>query len=316
MGLNAIFRDLAAAFPNIVQQNVPLNEVSRWRIGGTADIVVSPRNIQELAQLRKWIFERNLPNIVFGATSNLLFDDHGLQAIAIHIGSNFATLDMQDQYITAGPGVWVPGLARTAMLAGLTGIEHTCGIPGTLGGLVCMNGGSQRKGIGTHVQLIRSVDEQGNIKEYTPVECQFSYRHSIFQNNNEVIAGIVLKLEPSTTSVAEQRLEMLKILRDRRHKFPLKLPNCGSVFVSNPAMYENYGPPGKVIEQVGLKGTRIGDAEICELHANFIVNNGNAKANDVLALINLARETVYKKTGYLMAVEAKFVATDGLIKNI
>ena len=315
MGLNAIFMDLATAFPNIVQQNVPLNEVSRWRIGGTADIVVSPRNIQELAQLRKWIFERNLPNIVFGATSNLLFDDHGLRAIAIHIGSNFATLDMQDQYITAGPGVWVPGLARTAMLAGLKGLEHTIGIPGTLGGLVCMNGGSQRKGIGSHIDKVVSVDEQGNIKSYTQQECLFAYRKSIFQNNNEIISEVTLILERSQ-SIATQRQEMLSILKDRRLKFPLKLPNCGSVFVSDPAMYASYGPPGKVIEQVGLKGVQIGDAQICQLHANFIVNKGRAKSSDVLQLIKQIRKTVYKKTGYMMKVEAKFVETNGAIVDI
>lgn len=315
MGVRDVFQDLEKEFFGIVQKNVPLSKISRWRIGGIAEIVISPRNTEELARVRKWIFERKLPNIIFGATSNLLFDDKGLQAIAIHIGSNFASLDIDKQFVKAGPGVWVPGLARTVMLSGLTGLEHTCGIPGTLGGLVCMNGGSQRKSIGTHVYSICSVDEKGNIKKYNQDQCQFAYRKSIFQNNNEIITEIILKLDESV-SISAQRREMLKNLRERRLKFPLKLPNCGSVFVSNPAMYEDYGPPGKVIEQVGLKGMRVGDAEICLLHANFIVNCGKAKSLDVLQLINLVRDTVHDKTGYLMTVEARYVNCNGIIQEI
>lgn len=315
MEVKNIFDDLNLEFPHIVKKNVPLNEISRWRIGGMAEIVISPRDIEELARLREWLYKREVPNVVFGATSNLLFDDNGLQAVAIHISENFASVKISDDFITAGPGVWVPGLARKTMLKGLKGLEHTIGIPGTLGGLVCMNGGSQRKGIGEHVYEVIAVDVYGNIKKYTPDECQFGYRKSIFQFNNDVIAEVKLKLEKSI-SVATQRREMLKILQDRRNKFPLKLPNCGSVFVSNPVMYENYGPPGKVIEQVGLKGTRIGDAEICMQHANFIVNLGKAKSSDVLTLINIARNTVYKETGYLMAVEAKFVTNLGEIISI
>lgn len=315
MGVKDILYDLECEFPQIVEKDVPLNTISRWRIGGIADIVISPRSSDELARLRLWIYECNLPSIVFGATSNLLFDDAGLQAIAIRIGSSFASVSIDGQYITAGPGVWVPGLARSAMLAGLTGIEHTCGIPGTLGGLVCMNGGSQRKGIGSHIHLVKTVDEQGHIKQYTQAECDFAYRQSIFQSNNEIITEIVLKLDWAE-SPKKQRLEMLGILRDRRLKFPLKLPNCGSVFVSNPAMYADYGPPGKVIEQLGLKGHSLGTANVSKLHANFIINTGNARSKDTLSLINYLRDEVFNKTGYRMKVEAKFVQSNGLITNI
>lgn len=315
MGVKNIFDDLRSDFPDIVKKNVPLNELSRWRIGGMALIVISPRNIEELARLRKWLYQRKVANIVFGATSNLLFDDEGLEAVAIHIGGNFASLEISETLIKAGPGVWVPGLARKSMLASLKGLEHTIGIPGTLGGLVCMNGGSQRKGIGSNVHSIKTVDDQGFIKTYSQQECLFAYRQSIFQQNKEIVSEIVLKLEKAD-SIAAQRREMLSILKDRRLKFPLKLPNCGSVFVSDPAMYASYGPPGKVVEQVGLKGEKVGDAQICQLHANFIVNNGNATSRDVLQLINLARDTVFKKTGYLMKVEAKFVKTNGSIIDI
>jgi UDP-N-acetylmuramate dehydrogenase len=109
---------------------------------------------------------------------------------------------------------------------------------------------------------------------------------------------------------------MLEIMRGRRAKFPQKLPNCGSVFVSNPAMYAQYGPPGKVIEDQGLKGHSIGGAYVAPEHANFIINDGSATARDVLSLISLVKETVASATGYSMAVEARYVTSAGLIQEI
>ena len=313
--MSAVARELGRLLPGRVQIDVPLKEVSRWRIGGNADLIVSPRTQEELALIRNWIHQQQLPSVVIGATSNLLFSDDGLRAIAIHIGPEFSALSIQGQTIYASPGVWVPGLARQAMLAGLTGIEHTCGIPGTLGGLVCMNGGSQRRGIGENVISVSSVDQAGLVIKRSVEECGFEYRSSIFQGNGEVISYIELKLQ-SEHDKSVRRREMLAILRDRRTKFPQKVPNCGSVFVSNPAMYAEYGPPGKVIEAAGFKGYRIGNAFISPMHANFIINdmnNGGASANNVLQLIKIVQTRVAQETGYLMAVEVRQVLASGKI---
>lgn len=315
MGLNAAIRDLGQLFRGAVRTNVLLREVTRWRVGGPADAIVSPRSVEELAQLRAWIYERQVPSIVIGATSNLLFSDEGLRAIAIHIGPKLAALTISDGLISAGPGVWVPGLARSAMLAGLTGIEHTCGIPGTLGGLVYMNGGSQRRGIGEHVLAVRTVCPSGKIRTRDQKACGFAYRSSAFQGVDEVISGVDLLLPPVADRKA-QRKEMLGILRDRRMKFPKKLPNCGSVFVSNPAMYASYGPPGKVIEQAGFKGRRVGGMQVSDMHANFIVNLGEGRATEALELINQIRSKVKQNTGYEMAVEVRYVTPSGDVKQI
>lgn len=310
--MSLIANDLRRQFRGAVQTDVSLRDISRWRIGGRADVLISPRSINELSEMRAWIQERELQSLVIGATSNLLFSDAGLRAIAIQIGRELSSTSIEERAVIAGPGVWVPGLARTVMLAGLTGIEHTCGIPGTLGGLVCMNGGSQRKGIGDHVSWVRSVDAAGTQILRQRADCGFAYRTSAFQLNNEVICEVGLTLEV-TASQNAQRREMLEILGDRRRKFPNKMPNCGSVFVSNPAMYADYGPPGRVIENAGLKGLRMGDAQVSPLHANFIINLGNATAKDTLALIRHVRNKAYEATGYLMESEVRFVSPDGSI---
>lgn len=305
-------RQLEQICPGRVRRDVSLAQISRWRIGGIADVIVHPRNTDELCRLRTWLHDVGLPHIVLGATSNLLFADEGLQVVCIQIGAAFGLLEVLGTEIRAGAGVWVPGLARRAMQSGLGGIEHVSGIPGTLGGLICMNGGSLRRGIGEVLTKVVSVDDRGMVHRRSQAECGFAYRRSVFQSNGEVIVEAGLKLESDMDRRAIRR-RMLKILADRRSKFPQKTPNCGSVFVSNPAMYAQVGPPGAVIERLGFKGRRVGDAMVSPWHANFIVNVGCARANDVLALIAEIRSEVMTNTGYTMEVEARFVRADGTI---
>lgn len=310
-----IRQTIANTFGDSAVFDVSLKEISRWKIGGIAQVVVTPKSIHELQNLFSKINEWQLPHVVIAGTSNLLFDSKGLDAIAIQIGSALSQVSIHNTGIVAEAGIWVPCLARKAMKAGLTGLEHTSGIPGTLGGLVYMNGGSQRKGIGDSVQFVETLDSSGELHRYNREECGFAYRHSAFQNKDEIIIRVGLKLEKAKSKQAVHQ-KMLQILRDRSQKFPRRYPNCGSTFVSNPAMYAEFGPPGKVIEDCGFKGFSIGDAKVTEHHANFINNIGSATSDDVLKLIHHIRDSVYEKTGYLMEVEARFVTPKGLIKNI
>lgn len=298
-----------------VETDVLLSKISSWKVGGKARIIVRPFNIQQIIDLTVLLEKNNIPSLVIGQTTNLLFSSGNIDAVLIQIGKNFSSIDAESGYIKAQSGVWVPRLARFAMQMGLTGIEHTCGIPGTLGGLVVMNGGSQRKGIGDHISNVKTIDNRGNINNYSKEECSFSYRSSIFQTRKEKIVEVELKL-PYAVSKKNVHTEMLSILRSRSEKFPRKLPNCGSVFVSNPEMYKKFGPPGKIIEDCGLKGLTHGNAQISMNHANFIVNKGNASDEDVLYLINYARDKVFSETGYLMKVETKFITKLGMIKDI
>nr|WP_286198737.1 UDP-N-acetylmuramate dehydrogenase [Mesorhizobium sp. BR1-1-16] len=303
---------LEETFPGVISRDVSLATISRWRIGGNADAVARPHDLDELARMRRYLHENGVPHVVIGATTNLLFADEGLRVLALQIGREFARIDLRDNEMVCGAGAWVPGVARQAMLAGLTGIEHTCGIPGTVGGLVCMNGGSQRRGIGEAIVEVVSVDERGRLIRRSREECGFAYRRSIFQTNGEIVAETTLTLDRSRPK-GDIRRAMIGILSDRRRKFPQKLPNCGSVFVSNPAMYAEVGPPGAVIERLGFKGRKIGGAQVSPQHANFIVNNGSARAQDVQTLIGEIKAAVLAATGYDMEVEARFVRPDGIL---
>jgi len=288
--------------------DVPLRHHSWWRIGGPADLLVEPGSIAQVQTLMRELHRLDLPFVVIGDGSNLLFDDAGVRGVVVKIGRRLSRWSIQDQWITAEAGAFVPRLIRRIGAAGLSGLEHAIGIPGTLGGLVLMNGGSMRQGVGSHVDRVWAVDWEGALKEYDHAACCFAYRHSALHQEKVVVVRVRLHCLPGDRKGI--RREMLRILRSRRHKFPLKLPNCGSVFLSDPSLYETIGPPGKIIEDYGFKGYRVGDAMIPEIHANFIVNLGAASSADVLSIIRTVRQTVYQRSGFMLQCEVRYVAPD------
>lgn len=308
----AAITELERLCPGGVEEDVDLSKISQWRIGGSADLVLRPSSTAEVSALIGWLTAQGIQPVIIGRTSNLLFDDAGLRVPCIQIGNRMAGIMLEGLRVHAQAGAWVPGLARRLMQSGLGGGEHVCGIPGTLGGLICMNGGSQRKGIGSSILNVESVDTMGQVQNRAAHDCNFNYRHSIFQVNGEIITAATLQFV--RRPVTEMRAEMRAILADRRRKFPRKQPNCGSVFKSNPAMYADIGPPGAAIERLGLKGMREGGALISPLHANFIVNTNSATARDVLTLITRIGEAVEASTGYRMEAEACFVTSNGEIR--
>lgn len=310
---NAIINHIKDLLPGRVFTYIKLSSFSRWKIGGTADCIVKPKCSEEVSSLIRFLKNHEIPYIVIGSTSNLLFSDKGLRVVAIQIGDTMSDYDISGNRVWTQAGKWMPGLARNVAQAGLSGIEHTAGIPGTIGGLICMNGGSQRKGIGSHIRSVKAVSPSGDIKTFTTPECEFEYRSSIFQDNGYIIVEAELVFHKQN-EYSVIRDEMLDILRARRAKFPQRLPNCGSTFISNPQIYKKYGPPGAVIESLGYKGFIKGDAVVSDVHANFINNKGNAKASDVLWLIREIQKDVLKKTGFEMKAEVKFVDENGNIK--
>lgn len=294
-------------------RNVSLATLSRWRIGGPADIVVRPKSCEEAAGVLQFLNEIAMPYVIAGDGSNILFDDAGLRVPLVVISRAFDEfVDLGRGRIKAGAGLWVPTFVRKVISCGLKGPEHAIGIPGTLGGLIVMNGGSQRKGIGDQLVSVTVIDEAGKIKFMSREDCKFSYRQSALQNSGLLLAEAEFLYEAG--DVSSLRRAAVATLAERKRKFPRYLPNCGSVFISDPRMYETVGPPGFAIESVGLKGHRIGDAEISPLHANFIVNRGQARSSDVLALIHLMRRKVLDETGFSMPCEVRHMTTDGTLR--
>jgi len=307
--------DLSRLDVGDIHRDESLQKYGMWRIGGPADCLVEPRSIEQLCRLRRYLYEHRIASVVIGEGSNLLFDDTGLRSVAIKIGRSLSAFGIDGKRVWAETGIAVPRLARAVGMAGLTGIEHTIGIPGTLGGLVVMNGGSRRESVGTVVRFVEVIDRRGDVHRKWQDECGFAYRRSWFQSSDDVLVKVELELEHGEPEAI--RRDMLTILRDRRRKFPhRRLPNCGSVFVSGGELYERFGPPGKVIEELGFKGSVVGSAQVSPKHANFIINLGDATASDVCELIRRIRVAVHEKTNIWMDCEVRHVMPDGRVRPI
>jgi UDP-N-acetylmuramate dehydrogenase len=298
--------------PGRVKRDVDLSSLSQWRIGGLARAVVEPTSREQAARLIGYMHERPEPWAIVGQTSNILFSSDGFDGVLIRVGANLARWEFDDNILRADAGALVPELVSAAAARGLGGIVHAAGIPGTIGGLVIMNGGTRRLGVGSHVRAVTAADTSGQIRTLTRDELRFSYRSSVLQEEGLIVLGVELELERGDRGALLS--EIAAIRAERASKFPLDLPNCGSTFLSDPAMYEVVGPPGLAIERVGLKGKHLGGAQISPVHANFIVNNGGATDGDVLGLISLIRTTVAHETGFMMDCEVRYLSPTGELR--
>jgi UDP-N-acetylmuramate dehydrogenase len=293
----------------VVRQGEALAQHSTWRIGGPADYLVEPQSIDQLCRLLQWLHAHNLPHVVIGKGSNLLFPDEGVRAVVIKIDQGLRQIQQNGNQVLVEAGISVPRLAHQVGSLGLSGLEHTIGIPGTLGGLIAMNGGSLQHSISEVIDWVEYINEEGQLISRQPDQCAFAYRRSWFQDHFGIIVRACLNL--SSEDRHRIKRTMVATLRQRRANFPLRYPNCGSVFKSNPALYERVGPPGKVIETLGLKGRQIRGAAVSQRHANFIINQGTAQASDILQLIALIRDEVQTRFDLALNCEVKYVSEQG-----
>lgn len=285
-----------------IRQGEPLESHSTWRIGGPADYFCTPESVAELREALGWAASRGLSAHVIGGGSNTLFADCGVRGLVIKLAAGFGGVAVDPPFLRVEAGAYAPCVARRAALAGLRGLEHVAGIPGTFGGLVFMNGGSLRRSLSENLVEVEAIDRRsGELCTLPAGECGFHYRRSMFQEGRWIITGATLKLIPDDARAI--RREMLAIMRERRGKFPRHLPNCGSVFKNDTAIYEEFGPPGKIVESLGFKGRRFGNLQVSEKHANFIVNLGGATAAEVLALTGRIKQAFLERTGRALTEE-------------
>jgi len=265
-----------------IKENEPLKNHSTFEIGGLARYFVVAKNKEEILGAIKFAEDKNLPYFVFGSGSNILFGDDGYNGVAIKI--NDSKFVIRDSNIIANSGTLLSQIIMAATEAGLSGLEWGIGIPGTIGGCVAGNCGAFGKCISESIKKIKTLD-----KEYSKEECGFCYRDSKFKNidNKKVILEIELELKKDNKEKIKQ--EIKNNLMQRKDRIPPQ-PSIGCIF-KNPKPLA----AGKLIEECGLKGAKVGDAQISGLHADIIVNLGNAKAEDVLELIKLCKEKVKEK---------------------
>ncbi len=281
-------------------ENEPMSAHTTFRIGGPADMFVSVRSISEMRELIKAVKETMTPFMVIGNGSNMLVSDKGIRGLVIHIGKDLSDISVSGNIITAQAGALMSKVASEALRAELTGFETLSGIPGSLGGGLFMNAGAYGGEIKNVVKSVTYIDESGEIYTVSNEECKFSYRHSIFCDGGKYILSAELELKKGDPS--EIKAAMDDYNNRRKEKQPLSMPSAGSTFKRPEGYFA-----GRLIEDCGLKGYRVGGAMISDLHAGFVVNTGNATASDVMTLIDDVRDMVRKKFGVELEPEVRLI---------
>ena len=277
-------------------KNEPMKNHTTFKIGGAADEFCQAKSIEEIKELTEYAKKRQIPYLVIGNGSNILVSDKGIRGLVIKLSGDFADYEISDDVIKAKSGALLGTLAKAALSAGLSGMEFASGIPGSLGGAVYMNAGAYG---GQMSDIVKSVTylENGEIKKIDR-DFGFGYRKSLFADLGAIVLEAELQLLKGEFDEIKAKMEDYK---DRRNeKQPLNMPSAGSVFKRPEGNFA-----GKLIEDAGLKGCKIGGALVSEKHAGFIVNTGNATCADVVALIKHIQKTVKEKFGVELETEVR-----------
>lgn len=281
-----------------VTENEPMKNHTSFRIGGPAHYFAEPANEEELSALIQSAKKLSVPYVIVGRGSNLLVRDKGIDALVVHLGDRFSSVNICGSEITAQSGTSLAVLAKEACAASLTGLEFAAGIPGSLGGAVYMNAGAYGGEMKDVVLESTYLDEEGML--HTMREHAFDYRRSVYMGTSWIITSARLAL--SVGDEEDIREKMAVFAQKRREKQPLTQPSAGSVFKRPEGHFA-----GALIEQAGLKGVSVGGAMVSEKHAGFIVNTGKATCDDVLRLIDKIQKAVKEMSGILLEPEIKLV---------
>jgi UDP-N-acetylmuramate dehydrogenase len=287
-----------------VKQNEALSRHTTWKVGGPADFYIEPADKEELMNAMKVVYQHKLPWRVIGRGSNLLVKDGGIRGVVFQLQKAFDYLEIEGTTVSAGGAYSTILLASRTAKAGLTGLEFAGGIPGNVGGAVYMNAGAHGSEISKVLKSAEVLTEAGEWLQLGNEDLHFRYRTTILQEEIKgIVTGATFELKEGD---AEQITGSLAAFKDRRRKTqPLQFPCAGSTFRNPPGDHA-----GRLIEAAGLKGYRMGDAEFSTLHGNFIINLGQAKASDVLALIDHARKTIAEKYGVELVPEVEVIGEE------
>lgn len=299
--MNGLLTELQNLNIGKVKSNEPLSQHTTMKIGGPADLLIEPSSIENINKVMNVIKEKQLPWRAIGRGSNLLVSDKGIEGIVIKLASGLSHLILNGSTIIAGGGHSLVSLSTMISKKGLSGLEFASGIPGSVGGAVYMNAGAHGSDISKILTRAHILFEDGTMEWLSNDQMEFTYRTSVLQKKRP---GIVLEaefklIEGDRTAIVAQ---MQKNKDYRKDTQPWNFPCAGSIFRNPLPQYA-----GKLIEEAGLKGYQIGGAKISEMHGNFIVNAGNATANDVLALIQHVKDTIDQLFGVKMETEVEII---------
>jgi UDP-N-acetylenolpyruvoylglucosamine reductase len=288
--------------PGVVKLYEPLAKHTTMRIGGPAQFWAEPETEEGFARLVRFCTEREIPITAIGRGSNLLVRDGGIRGVVVHlVRGEFRHLEVRDGQIIAGVGLKLKEVAYAARDAQLGGFEWMEGIPGNVGGSLRMNAGAMGADTFSQVVSVRYVDLMGEFHTKTPAELDVHYRHVGALAKNYAVSA-TFKGQPSTPETIERLLE------ESQHKRRTTQPresSAGCIF-KNPGTV----PAGKLVDELGLKGTRVGGAKVSEVHGNFLVNDGHATADDVLTLIAQIKATALRDRGITLETEVQILGEE------
>ena len=292
--------ELRVRIPSIdAVRDEPMRNHTSFKIGGPADIFVSPRTEDEVIEALSFLKENDIPFTVIGNGSNLLVSDKGIRGCVISLGKNFTSLSCIDDTIYSSSGTLLSRIANLAYENSLTGFEFASGIPGSLGGAIVMNAGAYGGEMKDVVVTTKYIDTDGSIKKCTRTEHEFLYRKSRF-GNGEIILSSSLKLKKG--SKEEIKETMNDLAGRRKDKQPLEYPSAGSTFKRPEGYFA-----AKLIDDAGLRGFGIGGAMVSDKHCGFVINKGDATFDDVARLISHIQSVVFEKFGVSLEPEVKII---------
>ncbi|MFH1784709.1 MAG: UDP-N-acetylmuramate dehydrogenase [bacterium] len=277
----------------------PLSKYTSFCIGGAADVFVEVTTIEELRSILKYADSRNISILALGRGTNILVSDKGFRGIVLQLGEAFRGVDFKKDCAEAGSAAELPVLASKSFARGLSGLEFAVGIPGSVGGAVASNAGAYGKSMKDVVSELSIVDLQGKLHRVLKSDIMFSYRKAVFPFDG-IITKVKVKLIPRDKNDIIGDVQLC--IEKRKRTQGVSFPNAGCVFKNTDSCNS-----GKLIEDAGLKGLRVGGAQVSVKHANYIVNIGGATAEDVLCLIEQVRTKVMETSGVKLELEIKLV---------
>ncbi|MEF9992087.1 MAG: UDP-N-acetylmuramate dehydrogenase [Paraclostridium sp.] len=281
----------------------PMKNHISFKVGGPADFLVKPKDENQIKEVITFLKSNDIPYIVIGNGSNLLVKDGGIRGVVIKIADNFNEFTVEDNTVFAQSGALLSFMGKAILNKSLTGFEFAAGIPGTLGGAIAMNAGAYGGEMKDIVKMVKLIDTKGNIFELSNEDMEFEYRKSLINKQDYIVLSAVIGLKEG--NYEEIKESMKELTKSRVTKQPLNLPSAGSTF-KRPVGYF----AAKLIEDSGLKGLTLGGAQVSDKHAGFVVNIGDAKAKDILDLINVVKSTVYSKFGVMLEEEVKILGEE------
>lgn len=281
----------------------PMKNHTSFKIGGPADFLVLPKKMEEITETVKNLREAQIPYMIIGNASNLLVRDKGIRGVVIKLGESYNRVSIEGTKVTAESGVLLSRLAKEIARASLKGFEFASGIPGSLGGAVYMNAGAYGGEMKDVVTSVKALNDQGEVVTLNNGELEMTYRSSILQKKHYAVLEVVMELEVGESKEIYDKIKELD--HKRITKQPINLPSAGSVFKRPEGYFA-----GKLIQDCGLKGCCIGGAEVSTLHSGFIVNQGNATAQDVMDLVEKIQKSVKKEFGVDLERELRIIGEE------